>query len=495
MNEPTTGAASPPPIHPPMRTGLGAVLLGPTGKVMALAVLVLVLLVPTLMVSGLVGERERRAREVQREIGAQWGGSQTVTGPLLIVPALTRIGEDAPQRPPSPPRSRERMDRAADAMVETAEPTTTPDGRPATRRDVVVIRPQSVEADITADTEVRRRSIYEARVYTARATLAARFDPPARGEIGPDIVALDWANARLAVSVGDLAAIDGATFTVDGVALPPDGIEPGLGLSRAADRPGVRTPPLDLAAPRDGAPTAFDVGVTLTMRGSDAIGIGPAGLDTSARIAADWPHPGFGGARLPLRREIGPDGFEAEWTISRLSLPHGPAWPAAAGGVTPLKGDAVVVRLVEPVDHYDRVGRAVKHGTLVLIGVFAVAFLIELFAPGSLSVVQYLMVGAMIVVFYVLLLALSEHVPFALAYALAGGASGGVLAAFVGSVAGGRRWAVIAAGAFAALYSMLYAVLGLEDLALLAGALFTFALLTTIMFATREVDWSGRTGR
>ena len=487
MTEPTSPTASSPV---PPRGAIGSILLGPTGKVMALAFLVLVLLIPTLMVSGLVGERERRAAQVQREIGAQWGGAQTVTGPLLIVPAVIRTGEEGPS-------ARRRSTRTNDAMVEMdVEPTTVApdDDAPRTRRDVVIVRPQTVQAVVTADTEVRRRSIYEARVYTATAELTARFEPPTMGEIGPDIVSLDWAGARLAVSVGDLAAIDGATFAVDGKALPEGAIEPGLGLSRAGDRAGVRTPPLGLKAPRDGAPPAFEASVRLRMRGSDAIGVGPAGLDTDVRIAADWPHPGFTGARLPLSREIGPEGFEAAWTISRLSLPHAPAWPASAGGVAPLEGDAVSVRLVEPVDHYDRVGRAVKHGTLVLIGVFAVAFLIELFAPGALSVVQYLMVGAMIVVFYVLLLALSEHVPFALAYGLAGGASGGVLAAFVGSVAGGRRWAMIAGGAFAALYAMLYAVLGLEDLALLAGALFTFALLTIIMFATRRVDWSGRTG-
>lgn len=474
------------------RPGIGTLLFGPTGKVMALSFLVLVLLIPTVMVSSLVGERERRATAVAREIGEQWGASQTVTGPLLLVPATVRIGADVePQRTVS--RRTARNDVALEAAeIEPARSEPSADGETRLVRDTVIIRPQMVEARVEADTETRRRSIYEARVYTAEATLTARFAPLAASEIGPDVVALDWSNARLAVGVSDLAAIDDASFTVDGRALPDDELEPGLGLARSADEPGVRTGPLGLSAPRDGAPVPFEATARLVMRGSDRIGIAPAGLDTEARIVADWPHPGFTGARLPREREIGAEGFEALWSISRLSLPHAAAWPANSGGIGALVRDAVEVRLVEPVDHYARVGRAVRHGTLVLIGVFAVAFLIDLFAPGTLSVVQYLMVGAMIVVFYVLLLALSEHVAFAAAYALAAGASGAVLAGFVGSVAGGRRWALIAAAAFAVLYAMLYAVLGLEDFALLAGAIFTFALLTVLMFATRRVDWSGR---
>ncbi|MEM0900893.1 MAG: inner membrane CreD family protein, partial [Pseudomonadota bacterium] len=108
--------------------------------------------------------------------------------------------------------------------------------------------------------------------------------------------------------------------------------------------------------------------------------------------------------------------------------------------------------------------------------------------------VHYAMTGLMVVVFYVLLLALAERLGFALAYAIAGGATGGVIAAFTASIFNGRLWTMIAVGAFTALYGLLYLILSLEEFALLAGAVSAFVVLTAVMFATRDTDWSGRSG-
>ena len=475
------------PALPRERGAFAQLLLGPTGKVAALGFLVLILMIPTFMVEGLVRERERRAERVVAEIGSQWGAAQTLVGPLLVVPAKRRVVVEAPN--------------TADRTNGEAAIRTT------TRGDFVVIRPVDLDTTMTARTDVRSRSIYDARVYTAEAGLSARFEPVDPIETHSDIVSVDWSGAFVAVGLSDLSAIESATITHEGREL--DGVEPGMGVLATDGETGFHSKPLGLAGPPDGP---FEVAVALRARGSQRMAIAPAGLDTRATIAADWPHPSFGlsapgdapylrrqrnevpatGGRLPSEREITEEGFTATWSVPRLSLALGPTWIAGDSGVArPLRNQLLGVRLVEPVDHYDRVGRTVRYGTLVLIGVFSVAFLIELFAPGALSVVQYLMVGSMIVVFYVLLLALSEHVSFSAAYVIGAGASGGVLSAFVGTVVGGRRWGLIAAGAFAALYGALYAVLGLEDLALLAGSVFTFVLLTTIMFATRRIDWSG----
>ena len=472
--------------HVPERSAFSSLLLGPTGKVVALGFLVLILLIPTVMVSSLVSERERRAQRVVAEIGSQWGAEQTLTGPLLMVPITRRvtIRDDA---------------NANDAANGGRSRTTTV-------ADVAVVRPARLSADMRAVTETRQRSIYEARVYTATVTLDARFENLPLEDLGPDIVSADWSGAFLAVGLDDLSAIENAAVTVDDNEF--GAVEPGLGLRTAGGEGGFHTAPIGLTGPPEGLPVTVD----MRVRGSRQMAIAPAGLDTVATIAADWPHPSFGArsnarprpsraysapttmveGRLPGEREITEEGFTASWSVPKLSLPVGPAWLAGeSGALTPLQRDLMGVRLVEPVDHYARVERTVKYGTLVLIGVFSVAFLIELFAPGAISVVQYLMVGAMIVVFYVLLLAFSEHVAFPLAYVIAAGASGGVLAAFVGMVVGGRRWGLIAGAAFALIFLALYLVLGLEDLALLAGAVFTFALLSTIMFTTRHVDWSG----
>ena len=492
-NEPRTAEAKTAEATAPLREprgGIGAgtarfdggfLLRGPSVKVVMLGLILLSLLIPTFMVEGLVRERERRAERVVDEIGDQWGGAQTVIGPLLIVPALRR-----------------------ETVAQSGA-----DESPRTRTvpDIVIVRPQELDARLNAKTETRSRSIYDARVYRATVAMDARFAPFDEGTLGADIVSLDWSEAFVAVGVTDPAAIDTASLSWNGRAI--EGIEPGLGVRAVRDEPGFHGEPLDLA---EAPATDVPVSVALTLRGSQRMAFAPAGLETTARIAADWPHPSFGGTmypmpsdvrssysqvqsslRLPGEREITPEGFSANWNVSRLSLQLGRAWVVGQnGGTGPLLSSLVGVSLVEPVDHYAQVRRVVSYGALVLIGVLSATFLLEVFAPRALALVQYLMVGSMIVVFYVLLLALSEHMGFALAYTIAAGASGGVLASFVGSVIGGRRWSLIAGAAFLGIYATLYAVLGLEDFALLAGAVFTFALLTAVMFGTRNLDWSGR---
>jgi inner membrane protein len=143
------------------------------------------------------------------------------------------------------------------------------------------------------------------------------------------------------------------------------------------------------------------------------------------------------------------------------------------------------------VDFYALVERALKYGIMFVAAVFGLVFFLEILSPRRIHIVQYAIVGLIVVFFYVLLLALSEHIGFGWAYLSASTATGTVITGFVGLALASRIRAIVAALGFTGLFALLYAILTLEDIALLAGALTGFVALTFVLFATRKVDWSG----
>jgi inner membrane protein len=236
----------------------------------------------------------------------------------------------------------------------------------------------------------------------------------------------------------------------------------------------------------------FEFKLDLVFGGSGSLDFAPVARETRLAMTSDWPHPSFSGAFLPAERSIRADGFSATWRVPHLarSVPH--AWSLASAGIDRFRPYQFGVQLYMPVDFYSLVSRAAKYGVLFLAFAFMAVFVVELVSGRSVHPVQYLFVGLAMIFFYVLLLSLAEQIGFAPAYLVAAAASGGMLAIYVGKVLASRQWGLTMLGVFALLYGLLYLILSLEDYALLAGAILGFIALTTVMFATLRVDWSGR---
>jgi inner membrane protein len=194
-------------------------------------------------------------------------------------------------------------------------------------------------------------------------------------------------------------------------------------------------------------------------------------------MRSDWPHPSFAGRFLPLKHDIRPDGFTSEWKVSRYAAP----------GTSP--GHELSVGFVEPAGLYQRLERASKYGFLFIGLTFAAFMLCELLRRLAIHPIQYALVGLALAVFFLLLVALSEHIAFAIAYAIATFACVGLITLYLSKVLGNIRIGLAFGSALAALYAMLYALVQAEDYALLGGALLLFALLAAVMTATRRVDW------
>src|SRR5205085_2932486 len=217
------------------------------------------------------------------------------------------------------------------------------------------------------------------------------------------------------------------------------------------------------------------VSLALELGGSEAFSLAPLGADTTVAMRADWPHPSFQGRYLPARHEIDASGFSATWKVSRFAA------AGAEGANCPLPcsrmKEAIAVSFIEPVGVYQSLERASKYGFLFLGLTFAAFVLIELLRRLAIHPVQYTLVGLALAMFFLLFVALSEHIAFGAAYGIATTACVGVITIYLARVLRSAVVGIAFGAALAGLYGMLYALLKAEDYSLLGGATLLFALL------------------
>ena len=245
-----------------------------------------------------------------------------------------------------------------------------------------------------------------------------------------------------------------------------------------------------LAAPAEGSTLAFDMEFKASLQGTETLSIAPLAARNMITLESPWPHPQFHGDFLPRTRAIGADGFRARWEISSLASNAQSQFRAgmnraAAGEAT----DAISVTLVDPVNVYSQVDRATKYGVLFVLLTFVAFFMFEFLKQLRIHPIQYGLVGLAIAIFFLLLLALSERIPFGIAYVLASFACVALIGYYLGHVLGGWARGVGFAGMLGTLYAALYGLLISEDNAMLLGAGLLFLILSAIMVLTRKVDW------
>jgi inner membrane protein len=419
-----------------------------------MAVLLLGLLVPVMMIYVLVGERAGRRDAATAEIGAIWGGPQTLAGPVLTVPY-----------------------RCAAYDV---------NGRATECLGRVHFLPDVLGIDVVADPEIRQRSLFEVVVYRSRLSFQGRFAKPDLSGLRPAPEEFLWDQATVSVGVSEPKGIARRPqITLAGVArdFHPGIADVGLFASGLHVQAGFAS------APGEAIPFAFD----LEVNGTRALSFVPAGSETAIRLTSSWRHPSFVGAALPRQRTGDAAGFAAEWSAPSFGRSYPARWTSheisAEQLRTQAQASAFGVVLLRPVDIYQQTERAVKYAVLFIVLTFVIAFLWEIVGAALVHPVQYLFVGFALCVFYLLLLSLSEHIGFDRAYTIASGATVGLLGWYWSWVLGGTGRGTAMALTLACLYGFLYLLLRLEDYALLAGSAGLFLMLFAVMFLTRRINW------
>jgi inner membrane protein len=421
-----------------------------TGKVLFIAFLILVLLVPLGMIEGLVAERAQHYDAARDDIGRAWGRAQTIGGPILVIPfSYTRYIN----------------------------------GQSVVAMDELYVLPQRLDIRARANAEQRRRGIYEVPVYTARLQVSGSFPPVTFGSEYPEL-AIRWEQAAIALPLADarsvrepivLASGDGTTvFEAGGARVT------GFGPLLVAPYAALNLGPLTAAQ---------DFSFELVLGGTGLLEFLPLGDETRVEVTSSWPSPSFIGAFLPSERTVDSSGFTAEWRVLDLGRGYPPRWRRSDAPPTTIESSAFGAALITPVGIHETATRATKYGVLILGLTFVAYFLFELFAPLRLHALQYLLIGLANCVFYLLLLALAEHVGFGPAYLASAVAATTLITSYSGAALRSLRRAAPIGGLLTTLYAYLYVTLRAEDYALLFGALGVFATLAVLMYLTRRIDW------
>ncbi|MEJ6008474.1 cell envelope integrity protein CreD [Novosphingobium aquae] len=465
----------------------------PAIKLLFVGLVAFVLIVPLMMVYALVYDRQSQAQTAQASINEGWGGHQVISGPIIVVPFRTTQTQN------------ETVDgRSVSKVVEVEK--------------LFYISPVSNAVSTRIDPQERRKSIYRSVLYTAQVKGAAKFALPADLErFGVTRDRLMWDRAELRMGASDARGLTtGGKLMAGGTAL---NVQPGKGPAAAGGQGFFAF--LDWKGEGELA-----VDYEFGLRGARGISLVPRGGTTTWDVTSAWASPSFNGAFLPEKPQVSAKGFTAKYVVDKLALGQPPVGmedygapyvPDEVGARAPSlsKGDyavaeagsagnisaggaqevvtgqsmAVNVNLIEPVNLYSKVERSVKYGFLFIGFTFLAFLLFDIVGGARVAAAEYLLTGAGLVLFFVLLLAFSEVIGFTWAYLLASGAVIGLLSSYSAAVLKSWKRGRFIAALLLGLYALLFVLLNLEAWSLVIGSVLLFVALAGVMYATRGVDW------
>ncbi|HEY5802104.1 MAG TPA: cell envelope integrity protein CreD [Lysobacter sp.] len=428
-------------------------------KIVMVVLMTIAILVPLLMIRGVIQDRQNYRAQAVADIARSYAGAQSFAGPVLVVPYTETV------------------------EVEEADKYNVVH---KVQREVThhwTFFPTTLDVRGPMRPSTRKRGLHEVRVYEWHGKAKAHFEAsiPAAGT-APRRIGQPW----LSYAIADVRGLRATPqLRVDGRAVS---VEEGLG-SRSGSGLHVR-----LAEPQAGQVLRLDTELDLVLGGTESLALVPLGKSNLFALQSSWRHPSFGGSSP--RHEIDASGFKAIWEIASVASNaqrqylQGQILPDMRGGISGMDGiDAVGVSLIDPVDIYTQADRATKYGLLFVLLTFVGFFIFELIKQLPIHPIQYGLVGLALAIFFLLLVSLSEHIDFAIAYLIASvaciGLLGFYLVAVLRSVGRGLGFAAMLTTLYAALYGLLVS----EDNALVLGAGLLFLVLAAIMVVTRRVDW------
>ncbi|GAA4464752.1 cell envelope integrity protein CreD [Nemorincola caseinilytica] len=416
-------------------------------KGLVVAGLVIAMLIPGVLIMNLVQERQKRQEEVVKEVCSKWADEQTLTGPVLMIPYTQEVS-----------------------------------GTNGVKEKVVrraYILPEELRMNGNIIPKVKKRSLYNVHLYQADIQVSGKFDTVTPELLGVPAEDIRWNEARLLVNVSDMKGMDeqmqlewnGEKRPMESVFPVNDQFEEGMSAVTAV-APGS-------------APT---FAMRLNVRGSRSLYLSPTGRTTVTDIASAWKDPAFDGRYLPATSDITDDKFTAHWKVSPLVGNFPQVWK---NGAQKLSAGAYGVRLIESVDGYAKVMRCVKYAILFVALTFTFFFFLEILQKRRIHPIQYALVGIALIVFYCLLLSISEYAGFNAAYLIASVATVSLITFYVRSLS--RSMGTVAGFSISltALYAYIFVLILSEDHALLFGSIGLFCIVAVIMHFSRRIEWYG----
>jgi inner membrane protein len=443
-------------------------------KLITIGILILLLMIPSAMLENLIHERQSTRDNAVEEITSKWGHSQTIGGAVITIP-YTIIQEDDK-------------------------------GKKSTTIEYAHFLPENLEISGKLIPEKRYRGIYVVMLYNAQLQIKGFFKKPNVELLKIPKERFLFSEAFISFGLTDMKGIKEAIkLKINGIDTEMEsGIE-----SKELFSSGVSSP-INLNA------ETINFDAFININGSKKIDFLPFGKTTKVTIESTWGTPSFVGASLPDERQVTDKGFKAVWNELHLNRNYpqqgvGNFVGLAATSFTTSHQDRTAVaypdgvvsnaaiseelqssfgvKLLLPVDEYQKTMRSTKYNLMFIVITFIAFFFVEILNKKRLHPIQYLLVGFAVCLFYVLLLAISEHLSFNWAYLIGCATILTLVIFYTQSIFKNGRITLIFNGILALLYGFFYSLLQLEDYSLLLGSIGLLIILAVVMYLTRNINW------
>lgn len=410
------------------------------------------LLSSTSMITSLVREREGLQFSAIHEVSQKWGNAQTISGPFISVPYYSyekQIQEDK--------------------SIKLLK-----------YKEHIHLLPENLEITGNINPKKKQRGIYEIVVYGSDLKISGEFKNIKLDDLNIDPQNILWDKAVLTTGISDLRGVqnqvllnwEGKEFLFNPGTTTPDLVGSGIN---------VKIPSIN---PND--TSSFKFSFNLQLKGSGMLYFTPLGKTTNVNLKSTWNNPKFNGAYITDSNTVDKKGFSANWKILHLNRNFPQMWTNNNYDVS---NSAFGVDLILPVDSYQKITRSVKYAILFIGLTFLVFFFVEILKKRFIHPVQYILVGISLVVFYSLLLSISEHLNFNKAFLISAIATLLLIFAYVRAILNSWGLTALITGILTILYTFIFIIIQMQELSLLIGSIGIFIILALVMFFSRKIDW------
>ncbi|HWV73520.1 MAG TPA: cell envelope integrity protein CreD [Pseudosphingobacterium sp.] len=428
-------------------------------KVVTVAFLSILLLIPSFLVIDLIHERQGRQAEVRKEIAQSWAGNQYVGGPVIVIPYKTW-----------------QEDRDSKGNISTKEII-----------QYVFLLPDELNVAARTQPKILHRGIFDAVVYHAAVKVKGSFAELDIKKAGVDPHFLQWEKAQLIIGVSDVKGLQKTPTLI--LSDTTQEMESDFSALNVFDN--SLSVNIDLSKHKS---TRKTFSFALNLRGSEGLFFMPLGKNTRIAIQGNWANPSFAGAYLPEKRTIDNSTFHAIWDVPHFNRPYPQQWLSVDGAKIKQSASNYYCgsNFLLPVDQYQKTMRSAKYAMLIIMLTFVSLLFTELITKRDINIIQYVLIGGAMVVYYSLMLSFSEQVGFNWAYLIASAATIVLVGLFIFSILRNKKVATLLAGILAIFYLFIYVIIQLQELSLLIGSVGLFITVALLMYTSSKVHWEKR---
>jgi len=425
-------------------------------KLISIGILILILMIPSSLVQDLISERENRADEAFAEVSNKWAASQTIAGPVLMIPF----------------RQFDKIDEWEKGIKYT---------RVVESRHNAYFLPEELNVNGNIKPEVLHRGIFDVAVYDSKVSMQSTFGNVnfSKWNIPDDQVY--WNEARLLVGIKDLQGIHENPKIYSGDKSFDSESSANVGLSTDAVT-GIVVP--FNWTKREDIIKSFNI--DLVLKGSERLYFVPVGKTSSVTVDGDWASPSFDGKMLPTDRKVTETNFKASWKVLAFNRPFAEQW---INDDQSLAGSEFGVRLLIPADQYQKSMRTAKYSALIILLAFTALFLVEITRKVRIHPFQYILIGIALVIYYTLLLSISEHLGYNTSYAISSIATVLLLTLYSMTFLKQRGLVILFSAVMTIFYTFIFVIIQAQDFSLLIGSLGLFLIIAVVMYFSRNIKW------